>query len=37
MMLVNKQGQLVYIHKGEMTKEDQEKFLAVGDTLTGMK
>ncbi len=32
-MLVNKQGQLVYIHKGEMSKEEQEKFLAVGDTL----
>jgi predicted transcriptional regulator len=32
-MLINKQGQLVYIHKGEMSKEEQEKFLAVGDTL----
>ena len=32
-MLVNKEGQLVYIHKGVMSKEEQEKFIAVGDKL----
>jgi hypothetical protein len=32
-MLVNKEGQLVYIHKGVMSKEEQDKFIAVGDKL----
>ena len=32
-MLVNKQGQLVFMHKGEMTKADQERFLAAADKL----
>ena len=32
-MLVNKEGQLVYIHKGVMSKEEQEKFIAAGDKL----
>ena len=32
-MLVNKQGQLVFMHKGEMTKADQERFIAVADKL----
>ena len=32
-MLVDKQGQLVYIHKGEMSKEEQKKFIEAGDKL----
>jgi hypothetical protein len=36
-MLVNKEGQLVYIHKGEMSKEEQVKFVQAGDKLTGKK
>jgi hypothetical protein len=32
-MLVNKQGQLVYIHKGEMSEEEQQRFLAAADPL----
>ncbi|MBE6202413.1 MAG: hypothetical protein E7135_01990 [Rikenellaceae bacterium] len=36
-MLVNKEGQLVYIHKGEMSKEEQIKFIEAGDKLTGKK
>jgi predicted transcriptional regulator len=32
-MLVNKQGQLVFMHKGEMTKADQERFIAAADKL----
>ena len=32
-MLVNKQGQLVFAHKGEMTKADQERFIAAADKL----
>jgi hypothetical protein len=34
-MLVDKTGQLVYIHKGEMSKEEQQKFIAAGLKLTG--
>lgn len=32
-MLVDKQGQLVYIHKGEMSKEEQQRFIEAGDKL----
>jgi hypothetical protein len=32
-MLITKQGELVYIHKGEMSKADQEEFLRIADTL----
>jgi hypothetical protein len=32
-MLVTKQGQLVFMHKGEMTKADQERFIAAADKL----
>lgn len=32
-MLVNKAGELVYIHKGELSKADQEEFLKIADTL----
>lgn len=33
LMLVNKAGELVYIHKGELSKADQEEFLKIADTL----
>jgi hypothetical protein len=36
-MLVDKEGQLVYIHKGEMSSEEQQKFIAAGLQLTGRK
>lgn len=32
-MLVNKAGELVYIHKGEMSEEEQQRFLSIADTL----
>ena len=32
-MLVNKQGQLVYIHKGEMSEEEQQRFIATAEPL----
>lgn len=32
-MLVNKQGQLVYMHKGEMSKAEQQKFIAAAEPL----
>lgn len=33
MMLVNKAGELVYIHKGEMSEEEQKKFIAAAEPL----
>ena len=32
-MLVNKAGELVYMHKGEMSKEEQQRFIAAADPL----
>ena len=32
-MLVNKAGELLYIHKGEMSKEEQERFIEIADKL----
>ena len=32
-MLVNKAGELLYIHKGEMSKEEQERFIEMADKL----
>jgi hypothetical protein len=32
-MLVNKAGELVYISKGEMSKEEQQRFIEVADKL----
>lgn len=32
-MLVNKKGELVYMHKGEMSKAEQQKFIAAADPL----
>ena len=32
-LLVNKKGELVFMHKGEMTKADQERFIAAADKL----
>ena len=32
-MLVNKKGELVFMHKGEMSKADQERFIAAADKL----
>jgi hypothetical protein len=32
-MLVNKAGELVYIHKGEMSEEEQQKFIAAAEPL----
>ena len=32
-MLVNKKGELVFVHKGEMSKADQERFIAAADKL----
>lgn len=33
MMLVTKKGELVYVHKGEMDKAEQERFIAAADKL----
>ena len=32
-MLVNKAGELVYVHKGEMSEEEQQRFIAAADPL----
>lgn len=32
-MLVNKAGEIVYMHKGEMSKEEQQRFIAAADPL----
>lgn len=32
-MLVNKAGELVYIHKGEMSEEEQQRFIAAAEPL----
>ena len=32
-MLVNKAGELLYIHKGEMSKEEQDRFIEIADKL----
>ena len=32
-ILVNKAGELVYMHKGEMSKEEQQRFIAAADPL----
>ncbi|MBE6176464.1 MAG: hypothetical protein E7146_05670 [Rikenellaceae bacterium] len=32
-MLVNKAGELVYVHKGEMDEEEQQRFIAAADPL----
>jgi hypothetical protein len=32
-MLVNKAGELVYISKGEMSKEEQQRFIEAADKL----
>ena len=32
-MLVNKAGELVYVHKGEMSEEEQQKFIAAAEPL----
>ena len=32
-MLVTKKGELVYVHKGEMDKAEQERFIAAADKL----
>jgi predicted transcriptional regulator len=32
-MLVNKAGELVYVHKGEMNEAEQQKFIEVADKL----
>ncbi len=32
-MLVNKKGELVYMHKGEMSEAEQQKFIAAADPL----
>lgn len=32
-MLINKQGELVYVHKGEMDEAEQQRFIAAADPL----
>ena len=32
-MLVNKAGELVYVHKGEMSEEEQQRFIAAAEPL----
>jgi hypothetical protein len=32
-MLVNKKGELVYMHKGVMSEAEQKKFIATADPL----
>lgn len=32
-MLVNKAGELVYLHKGEMSEEEQQRFIAAAEPL----
>jgi hypothetical protein len=32
-MLVNKAGELVFVHKGEMNEEDQKRFIEAADPL----